>query len=122
MTIRGPPEPENWVLGMAMKAWESNSGQVTYYFRKEFTVSNSRDVSSLSVDLLRDDGAVVYLNGIEVARSNLPSPSNYLTLAATTVGEEEESKYLRYEIDPLALIDGTNVLAVEVQPIFVNEQ
>ena len=93
---------------------EINSGEVTYYFRKEFTVSNSRDVSSLYVDLLRDDGAVIYLNGIEVARSNLPSSSNYLTLAVTTVGEQEESRYLRYEIDPLALIDGTNVLAVEV--------
>ena len=93
---------------------EINSGHVTYYFRKEFPVGDSRDVSSLYLDLLRDDGAVVYLNGVEVAQSNLPAPSNFLTVANTSVGGEEESKYLRYEIDPLALVDGTNVLAVEV--------
>ena len=36
---------------------------------------------------MRDDGAVVYLNGTEVFRSNMPTGTiTYTTLASTTVG------------------------------------
>ena len=40
------------------------------YFRKEFTSSGDYDTATLSIT--RDDGVIVYLNGVEVVRDNLP--------------------------------------------------
>ena len=45
----------------------------TIYFRQGFAVPNPEDCTNLLIRLLRDDGAVVYLNGREVFRSNMPS-------------------------------------------------
>lgn len=93
----------------------SSSKYVTYYFRKSFTVSSPSQYSSLLLNLMRDDGAVVYLNGVEVARSNMPSGTiSYTTLASTAVGATNESTYYPYTIPTSLLVSGTNVLAVEI--------
>ena len=47
------------------------SGATTYYFRHTFSVADLGDISALTVNLKRDDGAIVYLNGTEVARDGL---------------------------------------------------
>jgi hypothetical protein len=49
-----------------------SSGAATWYFRKVFTLNNPSQYDNLIYSLLRDDGAVVYLNGIEIGRSNMP--------------------------------------------------
>ncbi len=92
----------------------------TVYFRKTFTVADPAAFASLTLSLLRDDGAVVYLNGVEVWRSNMPgmTPITYATPASTSVGTvpaDELTFYTRL-IEPGLLIAGTNanVLAVEV--------
>src|SRR6185295_18051452 len=46
---------------------------LTAYFRRTFTVADPSAIDGLTVLLQRDDGAVIYLNGTEVARSNLPA-------------------------------------------------
>ena len=38
---------------------------ITTYFRKSFSVNNPLDYTSLKLELIRDDGAIVYINGIE---------------------------------------------------------
>ena len=91
-----------------------SSGALTYYFRKEFEVLDARDISELRLNLLRDDGAIVYLNGVQVVGSNMPALVDFTTLANTSVGGESETRYFEYEVDPLPLVEGTNVLAVEV--------
>jgi hypothetical protein len=70
----------------------------------------------LTLFLLRDDGAVVYLNGTEVWRSNMPSGTiTYTTHASTTVsGAAEETFYQSPLLDSSLLNAGTNVLAVEI--------
>lgn len=93
----------------------SSSKYITYYFRKSFTVANPALISALVVNLMRDDGAVIYLNGTEVARSNMPSGTiSYTTLASTAVGAANESTYYPYSIPSNLLVAGNNVLAVEV--------
>ncbi|MBJ51907.1 MAG: hypothetical protein CMQ47_09200 [Gammaproteobacteria bacterium] len=47
------------------------SGATTYYFRHDFSVADLGDVSALTLNLKRDDGAIVYLNGTEIARDGL---------------------------------------------------
>jgi hypothetical protein len=49
-----------------------NNKYITYYFRHSFVVNNPSQYIGLLLKLLRDDGAVVYLNGVEIERSNMP--------------------------------------------------
>ncbi|HHJ18320.1 MAG TPA: hypothetical protein ENJ84_00580, partial [Gammaproteobacteria bacterium] len=66
-------------------------------------------------ELLRDDGAVVYLNGIELVRDNMAAGTfNYLTPASGTVGGSAETQYTRFSLPATALVTGNNTLAVEI--------
>jgi hypothetical protein len=57
----------------------------TCYFRHSFIVTNS-DIGSLSLGLLVDDGAIVYLNGTPVVRTYIrDGPVNYDTPAFVNV-------------------------------------
>jgi len=88
---------------------------ITYYFRKTFTVEDPSSFDQLSLRLLRDDGAVAYLNGNEIARSNMPMGAiDFQTTASQTVGGGAESLFETIEVDPTALQAGENVLAVEI--------
>jgi hypothetical protein len=88
---------------------------VTTYFRQAFTVGDPTAYSSLTVRLLRDDGAIGYLNGVEAFRSNLPTGAiTYLTYATSVVGGADESTFFAVNISPSLLIAGTNVLGVEI--------
>ena len=51
----------------------SNNKYPCYYFRQTFLVADPALYGTLSLDVLRDDGCVVYLNGQEVARLGMPS-------------------------------------------------
>jgi hypothetical protein len=94
---------------------DSNNKYVTTYFRHEFQVADPAVLSAASLRLLVDDGAVVYLNGGEIVRQNLPDGAiDYQTLALDAVGGSAESAYTAYRIPVSKLLPGTNVLAVEV--------
>ena len=93
----------------------SNSKHITTYFRHSFEVTTPAGVISLESALVRDDGAVVYLNGREILRSNMPQGNiRYNTFASLTVGGEEESTFQPFTVDPVLLVDGKNVIAVEL--------
>jgi hypothetical protein len=88
---------------------------VTTYFRKTFSVANTASISSLELHLKRDDGAVVYLNGSEVYRNNMPSGAiTYTTLASTYVDGAAESTFVITGISKNALVNGNNTIAVEI--------
>ena len=90
----------------------SSNKFVTTYFRKSFTVSDASVVTALSLRLLRDDGAVVYLNGTEVYRNNMPIGTISNTTFASSV--TEDSTFFTSSISPALLVSGTNVVAVEI--------
>lgn len=88
---------------------------ITTYFRHHFLVTNAQDISGLHVRLLRDDGGVVYLNGREIFRSNMPQgPINYTTTAVGAIGGAEEVTYFTNSVEASLLINGSNVVAVEI--------
>src|ERR1043165_4451439 len=131
------PPPENWKApAFDASSWSAGHAQLGYgdgdeatvipggdlnphpvaaYFRRSFSVTTPATLSKLVLRLLRDDGAVVYVNGVEVLRSNMPdgviTPD---TLAATTVGADIENQFLTYEVPTTALVTGENIVAVEV--------
>ncbi len=93
----------------------SSNRRITYYFRRQFTVANPAGIAALNLRYVRDDGAVIYLNGTEVVRSNLPSGTvGYTTLATTAIANADESAWQLAPIDPSLLVSGTNVIAVEI--------
>jgi hypothetical protein len=88
---------------------------ITTYFRRSFVVSDPGIASDLTLRLKRDDGAVVYINGVEVARSNMPAgPIGPSTLAASAVVDADESAFSTISLDPSVLVAGVNVIAVEI--------
>jgi hypothetical protein len=91
---------------------------VTTYFRRAFNIDNPKNFSALTLGLRRDDGGVVYLNGKEIFRSNMPlGEVNYRTLASSTVGGNDERTFFGTELDPALLRPGSNLLAVEIHQV-----
>jgi len=93
----------------------SSTKSITSYFRRAFDVADASAYSALSLRLMRDDGAVVYLNGQEVGRSNMPGGTvSYTTAASEAIGGSDESRYYTFALDPALLAAGRNTVAVEV--------
>jgi hypothetical protein len=93
----------------------SSNKHITYYFRKTFTAQNTNGKNGIKLEILRDDGAVVYLNGTELVRSNMPAGTiTYTTTAAHTVAGSNEDHYYSYEFPSSLLNAGQNLIAVEV--------
>lgn len=98
-----------------------NDHYITTYFRHAFVVERPEEITGLNLGLLVDDGAVVYLNGEEIVRQNLPTGEiTYQTLADSTIGGGAESQFTPYTIPASSLLQGTNVLAVEVHQSAAN--
>ena len=87
---------------------------ITTWFRRTFTVTNVAQISALSARMIRDDGVVVYLNGNEVWRDNLPAGSTAATLATTSISGTTEGVQITKALSPADLVEGMNVLAVEI--------
>lgn len=89
----------------------------TTHFRKHFEVTGASLYRELRIDLRRDDGAIIYLNGREIVRSNMPEGVvGFETLSSTSVGgsKESEPNLFTYVLSPGEIIEGDNVLALEV--------
>jgi acid phosphatase type 7 len=88
---------------------------ITTYFRRSFTVADPLQFKKLILNLLYDDGAIVYINGVEVARANMfPGPVTYRTWAASILDPPDENTFFPTHLSPTILKAGTNVIAVEV--------
>lgn len=90
-----------------------SSSRIAYYFRRTFNVPDPSAISVLHLNVLIDDGAVLYLNGQEIKRIGMPTGSIvYSTLANRAVGDAVvEGEFL---IPSSFLVAGQNTLAVEV--------
>ena len=88
---------------------------ITTYFRKTFEFTGDADLpQSCVLNVRRDDGMVVYLNGNEIVRNNLPQ--GYIdtqTLALEAIAGADEVNLNQYLLE-VALINGNNVIAVEI--------
>ena len=92
-----------------------NQKHTTTYFRRRFYLNDPANYSALTTSLLVDDGAVIYLNGKEVERINIdPGIVTYSTPAKDAVGGDDEETFFDWPLDPLDLVAGENVIAVEV--------
>lgn len=88
---------------------------VTTWFRATVSIQGASGLSALRARLMRDDSAVVYVNGVEAWRTNLPDGDLTAdTLAERSVSGYDETAYWEAELDPALLVEGDNTIAVEV--------
>ncbi|KAM7454133.1 hypothetical protein BLSTO_05112, partial [Blastocystis sp. subtype 1] len=82
------------------------------YFRKEFEVDNKNRYSILAFDLEIYDGAIVYINGHEVVRRNMPAAG--VTHQSMASSRYDSLFWRRTAVPTSDLQNGKNVLAVEL--------
>ena len=96
-----------------------NSGVSSVYVRKSFTVTDLDLINELWFDIDFDDGFVAYINGTEIARSNIlgESPS----FDAETITDREALMYqsgapIRFPVNDFQnlLNNGENILSIQV--------
>ena len=91
----------------------SGLGCTTFYARNAFTLKNTPSASDIyTVNLRIDDGAVVYVNGTEVGRYQMPTGTiSYSTSSSTYAMANPETTSMTI---PYTLLQkGTNVIAIE---------
>ena len=101
---------------------DSNDKHVTTYFRKSFNINNpSEYAGQLVINILKDDGAIIYINGKEVTRTNLPKTNvTSETYATRFVAGDLEEFYNFYSINVNELLQGENIIAVELHQASAN--
>ncbi len=128
---QGSLDGKNWTAGnYATASWSSGNAPVgygktqvvtqtttylpTYYFRKNFTLSQApQSDATLSLQYVADDGFIIYINGTEAGRYNMPSGDvGYSTYATTYANGNPDEGTLSL---PASLLrQGSNTIAVEV--------
>jgi hypothetical protein len=83
----------------------------TYYFRTQVRFDGNPEGMVLVASAYLDDGAIFYLNGSELGRVRMSSGP---IAATTTAAEAPEGKTMEMIFPASALVQGDNVLAVEV--------
>lgn len=91
-----------------------NQKYITTYFRKAITVTNPASYSGLTLRIKRDDGAVVYINGTERYRTNMPTGNISYTTRASTDAPDDGNTAQTVSLASSVLVAGTNVIAVEI--------
>ncbi|RZJ71571.1 alkaline phosphatase PhoX [Flavobacterium sp.] len=108
----GYGDPVNTVISFGSDA---SNKYPTSYFVKDFNVDLADVATQLELGVRRDDGVIIYVNGIEVVRSNLPTGTvSYSTLALSNVNNIDENIYQTYFVPKTALVQGVNRIAVEL--------
>jgi len=88
-----------------------NPSANTVYFRHQWNIESTSDFDLMFLNLLYNDGAIIYLNGNVINRVNMPvGDADYNTQALTNVGEQQ----VRNIALPHLFIDGINTVAIEV--------
>ncbi len=91
------------------------SGQIAYYLRAELDVTQEQAAQVATIDVIRDDGVIVYVNGVEVGRDTMPDGAvDSTTLASAYIWGSKEVQPVPFTIPAGTFIAGTNVVAIEV--------
>ncbi|CUR55120.1 putative PDK domain-containing protein [metagenome] len=85
------------------------------YFTRSFDVADASKVQRLTLTTRADDGVVVYVNGVEVSRSNMPTGTITFNTFASTARKTSVaiSAPLVIEVPVGLLTNGTNVISAE---------
>jgi PKD repeat protein len=86
---------------------------IAAYFTKQFQVTQASKVTQLTLNTQADDGIVVYVNGTEVGRANMPSGTVTSGTFASSAVKTANAQQVTINVPTNLLVDGTNVIAAE---------
>lgn len=121
-------DDSGWALGPARLGYGGDGEQTTVdsggipsnvhpvtWFRHVFNAADAQAFDALGLEVQRDDGIRVFLNGSEILRDHLPFGSLPAgTYASTTVAGADEQAWHSFVLPASNLNTGPNVLAVQV--------
>jgi len=119
-------EPENnlpagWTLGTSLTNYTNAAfaaARPVFYFRTHFNLpTHPASLIALEMFQVVDDGCAVYLNGQRVNTNHLTDPITFATLTAGSFGDSATAPHPvegPFALSTSALVQGDNVLAVEV--------
>lgn len=88
---------------------------ISAQFRTKVDLANVSNVSSMTLNVIADDGAMIYVNGVEVGRVRMPAgPVDLNTGAAVAIWGADERTALPIEIPGSVLVEGENTIAISV--------
>lgn len=108
-----------WSMGAAELGYGDNPAtsltpsKITYYFRKSFNITNPLQYI-FTINLRRDDGIIVYINGTERIRNNMPAGTVGYNTPASSSAPDDGNTVFNYSIPASAFLNGTNIIAAEV--------
>lgn len=106
-----PASPSSFGVGEPVVT-TLTSGRTTYYFRNRFAIADPAALGPVVLRCNADDGAIVYWNGNELYRYNMPAGAvSYTNVAATVC---DETNWFDCEVPAEWIVTGSNVIAVEV--------
>lgn len=105
-----------WVEPAGAMSHGASTKTLTTYFRHTFEVEDPDFFHNLLTRIKHSDGAIVYLNGREVYRANMPEDVKVSsrTPARGIASSIARNVYYPVKLDPSLLRKGRNVLAVEI--------
>ena len=103
---------ESSILGEPLLTPIAKVTKVTYYFETEFVYSGTGSVSEIQIDHYIDDGAVLFLNGIEIGTFNMPTGTISPSIQASPAVPNASLQTLTVANPPV--VNGINRLSVEV--------
>ena len=87
---------------------------ITTYFRKKINITNTGDFFGYELGAYRDDGIVVYVNGTEVWRNNMPSTTILFNTLASAAASDDGNVLQKVILPASTFNSGDNIIAVEV--------
>ncbi|HET9057695.1 MAG TPA: T9SS type A sorting domain-containing protein [Chitinophagaceae bacterium] len=85
-----------------------------YYFRNVVNINPSL-YTSIVFNLKRNDGVVIYVNGVEVARDNMPAGAiAHTTYATSAIAGGSAAENYSVTLNTSYFVNGNNTIAVEI--------
>lgn len=92
----------------------SSRKYVTSYFRRSFNITNINELSNISLRVKRDDGIVLYVNGVERYRNNMPTGTISFNTFAAADASDDGNTWFTASLANSSFTSGNNVVAVEI--------
>lgn len=126
--VDGSEAPSGWNTVSGAPAWSTAMPKafpvatgVTQYYYKKFTVESMDEFSTFDVTVSVKAGAIIYLNGQEIRRVNLPEAEVTASTAATQEYSATTDITTGLWVQANNVVVGENILAVELHRYESNE-
>lgn len=96
-------------IGTNIEFGKAEEKYTTSYFRKDINITNFNDIKELEVFLHVDDGAVIYINGVEAFRRGITDEVVTFNSLGKFKAKEET-----FVIPKTLLVSGKNIISAEV--------